>query len=267
MIWIQSCNFEYQIKKSLPDQFSTGIVLSGGGARGFAHIGVLKALNEYGIFPDIISAVSAGSIIGVLYADGKSPDRIFEILSTLDLFKMLQLNKPMFGLLRPQGLLKVLEQNLSVRSLEALRVPVVVSATNFTKAQTEFFSEGNIIDAVMASSAIPLVLKPYVVRGQMYVDGGLMNNLPVEPLQDRCHTLIGVNVNPIQEESQFRSFRNFADRVLHLAIRANVRNNISRCSLYIEPPGLMNYNLFKVSSAHDIFQIGYDYTRRILDKS
>ncbi|MFA6262188.1 MAG: patatin-like phospholipase family protein [Bacteroidia bacterium] len=246
--------------------YSSGIVLSGGGARGFAHIGVLKALNEKGIFPEIISAVSAGSIIGALYADKKHPDQIFEILSQLDLFRMLSLNRPRFGMLRAKGIYQVLQKHLSVSNLEELSIPLIISATNFTKAQTEYFNRGNIIDAVMASSAIPLVIKPHISNGQMYVDGGLMNNLPVEPLVDHCARVIGVNVNPIQDENNFHSYRNFADRVLHLAIRANVKNNIGRCQLYLEPPGLMNYNLFRISSAHEIFQIGYEYTLKMLDK-
>jgi NTE family protein len=247
-------------------KYKTGIVLSGGGARGFAHIGVLKALNEHGIFPEIISAVSAGSIVGALYADGKHPDQIFEMLSEMDLFSMLRVNRPSFGLLKAQGVGKILEQHLTVKLIEHLKVPLIISATNFYKAETEYFRKGRIVEAVMASSAIPLVLKPYNINGQMYVDGGLMNNLPVEPIAASCDDLIGVNVNPVSEADRLLSFRNFADRVLHLAIRANVRNNIALCDIYIEPPGLMKYNLFKVSAAKQIFKIGYDHTQRLLEK-
>ncbi len=247
--------------------YKTGIVLSGGGARGFAHIGVLKALNECGIFPDIISAVSAGSIVGALYADNKKPDEIFDIFSSMDIFRLLRVNRPAFGLLKAHGVGKILENNLSVNLLEELSTPLIISATNFTKAQTHYFTSGNIVEAVMASSAIPLVLKPYTINGQMYVDGGLMNNLPVEPLLEKCETIIGINVNPVHETDQLLSFRNFADRVLHLAIRANVTNNISRCDIYIEPPGLMNYNLFKVSAAKQIYQIGYEHTLQLIRKN
>jgi len=245
-------------------RYSYGLVLSGGGARGFAHIGVLKALDENGIKPGIISAVSAGSIVGALYADGKSPDRIFEIFASFDLFRLLKVNRPSFGLLKAQGISKTLEKELTVQNLEELKIPLIVSATNFTKAKTEFFSKGSITDAVLASSAIPLVLKPYSINGQMYVDGGLMNNLPVEPLINKCESLIGVNVNPVHEVEKVPSFRNFADRVLHLAIRANVLSNIQRCDIYIEPPGLMQFNLFKVSAADKIYQLGYLHAMKLL---
>jgi NTE family protein len=247
-------------------KYQTGIVLSGGGARGFAHIGALKALNEHGIYPDAISAVSAGAIVGAFYADGYTPDEIYDLFASLDLYKMLRFYRPSFGVLKAHGLKKVLHQQLRHKNLEELPVSFTVSATNFTKAKTDFFISGSIIDAVLASSAIPMILKPYTINGNMYVDGGLMNNLPVEPLENKCEQLIGINVNPVHEVTRFKSFRNFSDRVLHLAIRANVRNNIEKCDIYIEPPDLMDYNLFKISSAKAIFEKGYMHTSLILSE-
>ncbi len=247
-------------------QYKTGIVLSGGGARGFAHIGVLKALNEHGIYPDIISAVSAGSIVGCMYADGYKPDEIFDHFSEWDIYKILRFYRPGLGILKAVGIRKTLSKYLSSKNIEDLSIPTIISATNFAKATTEYFTEGSIIDAVMASSAVPLVLKPYIINGNMYVDGGLMNNLPVEPLQHRCDYIIGVNVNPVKETSQFNSFRNYADRVLHLAIRANVNIHIPKFDLYIEPEKLSNFGLFKLSSAKEIFETGYQYTSELLDR-
>ena len=247
-------------------KYKTGIVLSGGGARGFAHIGVLKALNENGIFPDIISAVSAGSIVGCLYADGHTPDDIYNIMGELEIYKFLRFYRPKLGLLKAEGIRKKLTGNLSVTEIEELKIPLIISATNFTKAQTEYFTTGSIINAVMASSAIPMLLKPYMIKGQMYVDGGLMNNLPVEPLESHCDYIIGVNVNPVREITRFKSFRNFADRVLHVAIRANVMGNIPKCDMFIEPPGLMDFHLLKVSSSKQIFELGYAHTLKLIEK-
>jgi NTE family protein len=242
-----------------------GIVLSGGGARGFAHIGVLKALNEHGIFPDAISSVSAGSIVGALYADGHTPDKIYDIFARLDIFKLLKFYRPAFGMLRADGLEKILSTHLSVSTIEELKIPLHICATNFTKAHITYFHSGKILPAVMASCAIPMVLKPLQINDEFYVDGGLMNNLPVEPLEQNCEDIIGVNANPVSESPRFASFRNYADRILHLAIRANIQNNIHKCDIYIEPPGLMDYHMFKVSSAEQIFEIGYQHTIGIID--
>jgi NTE family protein len=247
--------------------YKTGIVLSGGGARGFAHIGVLKALNEFNIYPEIISSVSAGSIVGALYADGYKPDEILGLFSELDLYKLLRFYRPSLGVLKAIGLRKTLTSVLRAKNIEDLQLPLVISATNFNKATTEYFTSGSIIDAVMASSAIPLILKPYTINGNMYVDGGLMNNLPVEPLIGKCEEIIGVNVNPVKETTHFDSFRNYADRVLHLAIRANVNANIQKCDIYIEPEELSNYQLLKVSAAREIFETGYKHTVSLLKQN
>lgn len=253
-----------QLPSSTEKIHKLGIVLSGGGARGFAHIGVLKALNEHGIFPDVISSVSAGSIVGTLYADGYKPDEIFEIFSKLDIYKLLRFYRPAFGVLRADGLQKALRQYLRAKDFSELKIPLHICATNFTKAHTVYFNEGELIPAVMASSAIPMILKPVLFNNEYYVDGGLMNNLPVEPLLPICEDIIGVNVNPVSEAKRFSSFRNYADRVMHLAVRANVQPNISKCDVYIEPPGLMDYHIFKVSSSSQIFELGYNHTKSII---
>ena len=241
-----------------------GIVLSGGGARGFAHIGVLKALNENGLFPDVISSASAGSIVGVLYADGYTPEEIFEIFVKLDIYKILSFYRPAFGLLKADGLQRILQKQLRAQTFEELKLPLYICATNFTKARIHYFNKGQIMPAVMASCAIPMVLKPMLIDGDYYVDGGLMNNLPVEPIELLCEDIIGVNVNPVSEAKQFTSIRNYADRIMHLAVRANVQPNIPKCDIYIEPPGLMDFHLFKLSSAQKILQTGYDHTQSII---
>jgi NTE family protein len=246
--------------------YRVGLVLSGGGARGFAHIGILKALNEHGIYPDIISAVSAGSIVGSMYADGYKPDDIFDHFSEWDIYSILKFYRPGFGVLKAIGIRKTLNKYLSTNELAELKIPLIISATNFAKATTEYFTEGSIVDAVMASSAVPLVLKPYIINGNMYVDGGLMNNLPVDPLIDKCDFIIGVNVNPVNETTQINSFRNYADRVLHLAIRANVHSHIPKFNLYIEPEKLAHYGLFKLSAAKEIYETGYSYASQLLDQ-
>lgn len=243
----------------------TGIVLSGGGARGFAHIGVLKALNEAGIYPEMISAVSAGGIVGVLYADGFAPDEIFELFKKLDIFKILKFYRPAFGMLKADGLEKALRQNLRSKNLESLPIPITICATNFSKAKTEFFTQGDIVSTVLASSAIPVVIKPIQIQGDYYVDGGLMNNLPVEPLLGVCNEIIGVNVNPVKQAGSFASFRNYTDRIVHLALRANIQNNIQKCDVYIEPPGLMDFHIFNISSAKKIFDIGYVHTKQLIN--
>ncbi len=239
-------------------------MLSGGGARGFAHIGVLKALEEEGIFPEAISAVSAGAVAGVLYADGYHPDEILEIFIRIDIFQLLHISNFRHGFLKADGLQKTLHRVLRAKTFEQLKMPLTIATTNLSLAQLEYFNEGSIIDPIMASVSFPLVLRPHRIGEQYYVDGGLMNNLPVQPLLGMCDRLIGVYVNPVKNYMKSAGTRSVADRIVHIGLRANMINNISLCDLFIEPPELANYTLFKVSAARKIFDIGYFYTKELL---
>ena len=238
-----------------------GIALSGGGVRGIAHIGVLKALNEAGIYPQMISGVSAGAIVGALYAAGHSPDAIFELIHDLDLFELLSFRRPRLGIFKPDGLKKNLARILEDKHFEDLQLPLFVTATNLSDASASVFNSGSLVDAIMASSAIPLIIRPYEINGTLFVDGGLVSNLPVHPLLGKVDKVIGVNVNPVKMEPIKYSARNFTDRLIHIGIRANIQTSIANCDLFIEPPGLMQYHLFKLSAAQKIFESGYEYAK------
>ena len=178
-------------------KYSTGLVLSGGAARGFAHLGVIQALHERSIKPDIVSGVSAGSIVGSFYCDGFEPEEIFEIFRKNKIFKLVRLMFRRHGLLSISGLRKVLEKNLRTTRLEDLQKPLVITATNIENAKTSYFIEGNITDLVIASSSIPVLFNPPQIDGITYIDGGVTNNFPLEPLEKNCRHLIGVHVNPV----------------------------------------------------------------------
>jgi len=243
------------------ENVKTGIALSGGGVRGIAHIGVLKALHEFGIYPSIVSGVSAGAIVGALYADGHSPDAIFEIVHDLDLFELFSLRRPKLGIFKPDGLKKNLIKILSHKNIEDLQIPLFITATNLSEASAYVFSEGNLVDALMASTAFPLIIRPYNIQGTLFVDGGLVSNLPVQPLMGKVDKIIGVNVNPVKGEPSKYSARNFTDRLIHIGLRANIQTAITHCDIFIEPPELMQYHLFKLSAAQKIFESGYEFTK------
>ena len=122
-----------------------GIALSGGGTRGFAHLGVLQALNEHGIQPDIIAGTSAGAIAGAMYASGIPPKDIHEFLKSKDVMGFTRLHFPRKGLFTFDGLIKLLETNLDVTNIEELPIPFTITATNLNKGCPHYFYSGNII--------------------------------------------------------------------------------------------------------------------------
>jgi NTE family protein len=138
-------------------KYKIGLVLSGGGARGFAHLGVVKALNEKSIYPDIISGVSAGSIAGIFLADGQNPDDIFKLLKKKRIFDFSSIRLPKTGLLSLEGLTTELETKISVKDLKDLKIPMIVAVSNITEAKIEYMDHGKISQIITASSSIPVV--------------------------------------------------------------------------------------------------------------
>jgi NTE family protein len=131
-------------------------------------------------------------------------------------------------------------------------------------AQSEYFHSGVLIDPLVASLAFPMLIKPQLIGGSHYVDGGLMNNLPVQPLIGNCSRIIGVYVNPVYRVEKGYGTKNYMDRIIHLGLRANMSHLIAQCDLFIEPPELSKYSLLKISATKEIFEQGYDFTLKLL---
>jgi NTE family protein len=250
--------------KDIIKKYDTGIVLSGGAVRGFAHLGVLKALHESGIKPDVISGVSAGSIAGAFYADGYDPEEILEIFEEKKFYDLVGVLFKGSGLLDIQGMKKLLKNNLKAKELHELKKPFHVTATNLGTGQAEYFSEGNIVDIVLASSCIPVLFKPQKINKNTYVDGGLTNNLPLEPIKNECKKLIGVNVNPLEDNPDLNGIKNIAIRSLHISIALSVQNKKDLFDVYIEPVELKKYGYFNVKDGRQLFEIGYKHAKKAL---
>src|SRR5690606_37111432 len=156
-------------------------VLSGGGARGFAHLGVIKALQERRIYPSAISATSAGAIAGAFIANGFSADETIELLAGKLSRKMLTWHSFRMGFISFKKLSDYIEEHLRFKTFEELPIPLYITATSFIDGRQRIFNKGRIIDAISASCAIPALFPAIEVDSIPYVDGGLSNNLPVEP--------------------------------------------------------------------------------------
>lgn len=247
-------------------QYNTGIALSGGAVRGLAHLGALKALHEAGIYPDVISGVSAGSIAGAFYADGYEPDEILDIFEKKSFYDLVNVLFKNSGLLDIRGLKKLLKNNLKAKRFDELKKPFYVTATNLKTGATEYFNEGDLVATVLASSSIPILFKPQKINKNMYVDGGLTNNLPIEPIEKKCNKLIGINVNPLEENPKLNGLKNIAIHSFHISIASSVNGKKDLFDVYVEPQALRKYGYFNVKESRDIFNIGYEATVQTLGK-
>ncbi len=167
-------------------QYKIGLVLSGGGARGFAHLGLIQALNDAGIYPDVISGTSAGALAGVLYADGHTPKEILKLMNSGSRLDFMRPALPREGLLQIGGIVKILKTSLRAKTFEELKIPLYVSATDLNIGKAVYFSEGDLFDPVIASASIPVLFQPVIINNIYYVDGGVLDNLPVRPIENKC---------------------------------------------------------------------------------
>lgn len=177
----------------------TALVLSGGGALGAAHIGVVKILEKQGYEFDFYSGVSAGSIIIGLLAVGYSADEIWEIVEKTNIFStMFDISKSRFGLIQGDKVIKLFKKYLGDQKIEDLEVPLAVGATDFSNGQRVIIAKGSLVDAIRASISVPVLFAPYFhpVEGKWLVDGGLSQNFPLDSAirQYSGNNIIGVDV-------------------------------------------------------------------------
>lgn len=244
-------------------KYNLGFVLSGGGARGFAHLGILQYFFELGIKPDIISGVSAGAIVGVFIASGKTPEETHKILTKGGFLKYTKIHLPIDGLLRLDGLKEIFIKEIPYKNIEELKIPLIIASTNLNTGKIEYFNKGHIHQIVLASSSIPILFSPVEINGFQYVDGGVLNNLPIEPLQGKCKKIITQNINPINQTSKLKNLIQVATRTFHIGVHSRLEKAKKLSDLYIEPGNLDMYDLLKSSHADKIFEIGYEYAKSL----
>jgi NTE family protein len=240
------------------------LVLSGGGARGFAHIGVLKALNDQGIYPKAISGTSMGAIIGLLYAAGLSPDDIITYIEKLKLNNLLT----SFNKLRKRSLhtlYPIIKKAIGVNRFDQLNIPLHIAVTNVNYGRGEMISKGDCIHAALASATIPIIFRSYSNNKMHYVDGGLMNNFPIDPFLETNHAILGCDVNFLNYAENLNGFMKYVERNIRMALFQNVRIRERYCDYLLEPEKTGEITSFNFKNPRKLFEIGKDYTHNHMD--
>lgn len=160
-----------------------GLALGGGFARGLAHVGVLKVLEEERIIPDFVAGTSVGAVIGAAYCSGVSAKELEEIASIVRFKDFARYTVSRFGLCTNDRMTGFLNRILKVKTFEELRIPLAVTATDFLTGEPIVFTSGKLVDPVRASCAYPGVFLPVSVGGRLMVDGLLGHAVPAEPLK------------------------------------------------------------------------------------
>ncbi|NOR76422.1 MAG: patatin [Draconibacterium sp.] len=247
-------------------KYKTGLVLSGGGTRGFAHLGVIAALHEKGIKPDVISGVSVGAIVGAFIAGGKSPEEILAIFKKGWFFKYTKLHLPIDGLLKLDGLLEVIQKEILVENIEELEIPFFVGISNLNKGIVEYKNCGLLGEIILASSSIPILFSPVIIDKDSYVDGGLMDNIPITPIKNDCEQIIVSNISPVNPRAKMKNLVQIATRTFYMSVNANMKEVRKHATYFIEHEGIDKYDILLRTHADELFELGYNSTKKILDK-
>ncbi|WP_438961919.1 patatin-like phospholipase family protein [Nonlabens sp.] len=244
-----------------------GLALSGGGAKGIAHAGVIKALKERNIQISKISGTSAGALIGVLYAAGLEDEVIYDFFKSSNLFSPSKFAFGQPGFIKSNVFMNHLNSFIPQDSFESLSIPLVVTATDLNNASSKVFDKGELYLPILASAAFPGVFTPVNIGNNTYVDGGVLNNFPIDLLDD-CDFKIGSYVNKIEIlDRKMKHSYDVAGRAYSINQYHRDAAKFHQADLLIEPDNLHKYGLFSLRSLREIFTIGYDTACKVLDQS
>ena len=245
----------------------TGLVLSGGGYRGIAHIGVIRAMEEAGLTPDAIAGTSAGAVVGALYASGLSSGDMLEFFKGIQIFSIgnYAFGKP--GWLDPENFYESFRDFLPADDFDSLKIPLKVTATNILNGKLKVFQEGPLVRPLLASAAFPGIFAPVEIGEGYYVDGGVLNNFPADLLSEECDYLLGVYVNPFEEveQSDIKNSFTVLERVLKLKTAEESIRKFELCDLVVYPKELRKYSTFLEKELDTIFDLGYQKAREQID--
>jgi NTE family protein len=281
-------------------QEKIGLALSGGGARGLAHIGVLKVIDELEIPVDCIAGTSTGAIIGGLYAMGYSGAEIEDIVLGItwkDIFdekicrEDVYIGEKRWGPFAniyfalddkfipklPQAFLsgnnlvnKLFEifYPVHINDFNELPIPFRCVATNILTGEITVFEEGSLHEAIRASMSFPSIIKPFELHNQLYVDGGIVKNLPVEAARSMgADIVIGIKTNSgLRSKEELKSLIDVLDQTINLQITRNIGESIDACEFLIEPD-LEDISLLDFSQKQRIINLGELAAREFFQSS
>lgn len=235
------------------------LVLSGGGTKGLAHIGVIKYIEEIGLNITHVSGTSSGALVGVMYASGMTADEILQyfLSTTILTIKNYSFGKPGFlDLLKYE---KELIDLIGHNSFESLKRKFYVTATNLFTSDERVFCSGELIKPVLASACFPMVFSPIEIEDAWYADGGIVNNFPVENIPLEVDHIIGVNLNFVADidKKALTSGFSLVERSFNVMMNAQTKKKSKICTIYLSPPELAQVGIFEMKKRKFAFDVGY----------
>lgn len=212
------------------------LALGGGGAKGFAHIGVIKVLESHGIKPKIVTGTSAGSFVGSLYASGKTPYQLQQIALNFKEADIRDLTLNRQGIIAGQKLQDYVNKNVANKPIEQFPIRFAAVATRLDNGRKADFIKGNAGQAVRASCSIPNVFVPAVIGGTKYVDGGLVSPIPVKTAKDMgADIVIAVDISARPDSNKALNMWGVLDQTINIMGQQSINEELSQANIVIQP--------------------------------
>ena len=235
------------------------LVLGSGGARGYAHIGVIEVLEQKGIKPDFIVGTSAGSIVGSIYASGKSAQELRDIALKMQVHDVRDFNIKMQGFLDGKKVENYVNKHVGNLPLEELKIPLYVVATELKHGEKVVFNKGNTGQAVRASISIPSMFIPANINGNQYVDGGLVSPVPVNIARELgADIVIAVDIlaQPIHTETT--NLWGMFNQNINIMQSKLAEEELKNADIVIQPDLREKAHIFDVKGRELTMQAGID---------
>ncbi|WP_345140612.1 patatin-like phospholipase family protein [Flavobacterium ginsengiterrae] len=299
MMLFPETSFSQEIKQDSVKRPKIGLVLSGGGAKGFAHIGVLKVLEEAGIKIDYIGGTSMGSVIGGLYASGYNASQIDSIFKKTNFDDLIndyiprssknfygKKNDELYAIVLPfsnfrvgipealskgmynYNLLSSLTRNVRhVRDFNKLPTPFLCIGTNIETGEEVLLNKGNLVQAMMASAAFPSLFTPVEIDGNLLVDGGVVNNYPIKEVRNLgADIIIGVDVqDDLMKRKNLKNATRILVQITNLQSIDKMKNKIKNTDVYIKPD-IRDYGVISFDKGEEIIRKGEEAAFAVYEK-
>ncbi|ADQ82265.1 patatin [Riemerella anatipestifer] len=292
--------YKSQVKDNLntPKKPKIGLVLAGGGAKGFAHVGVLKVLDSLGVKVDYISGTSMGAIVGGLYASGYTGNDIEKIITNTDFYDIIAneknrketsffskaTDKYLLNIPIKNGKINVLPKAIStgqkniymlkdlfknvsnVENFSQLPIPFMCVTTNLESGKMKIFEKGDLIKAIMASSAYPSLMDPVKIGDSLYIDGAMTINYPAQPLKEKgMDIIIGVDLSQgLAKREDLQSAISILNQVIDFGIQNETKNQYQYIDINIHPK-LDGMNATSYGDKEKILKLGYEEAQKYID--
>jgi len=299
LVFFPEKSFSQEIKKDDSKRPKIGLVLSGGGAKGFAHIGVLKVLEEAGIKIDYIGGTSMGSIIGGLYASGYNASQIDSIFKKTNFDELIndyiprssknfygKKNDELYAIVLPfsnfkvgipealskgmynYNLLSSLTRNVRhIRDFNKLPTPFLCIGTNIETGEEVLLNKGNLVQAMMASAAFPSLFTPVEIDGNLLVDGGVVNNYPIQEVRNLgADIIIGVDVqDDLMKRKSLKNATRILVQITNLQSIDKMKSKIKDTDVYIKPD-IRDFGVISFDKGEEIIRKGEEAAFAVYEK-